>query len=262
MTKAIWLADVLRDAGLKVNELDGWKKRGVGEMGVIRGVICHHTGSNLKGGDSPALGLIKDGRPDLPGPLSQLHLSRDGVFTVVAAGRCNHAGRGYWQGTSSGNSSFIGIEAENDGKGEPWPTIMMDAYARGVAAILRSIGADDVMCVGHKEWALPRGRKVDPTFDMDEFREMVEEAMLSPDGLPSTFRRVATTDPVKVMLRKGSCGESVRELQLALGFAAREIDGDFGPKTDKAVREFQRNHGLTIDGKVGPKTWAILLKGN
>lgn len=262
MTMAIWLADVLRDAGLKVNELNGWKQRGLGQMGVIRGVICHHTGSNPKGGASPALGLIKDGRPDLPGPLSQLHLSRDGVFTVVAAGRCNHAGRGYWQGTDAGNSSFIGIEAENNGKDEGWPPIMMDAYARGVAAILRSVGADDVMCVGHKEWALPRGRKVDPTFDMDEFREMVEEAMLSPDGLPSTSHRIAATDPAKSMLRKGARGESVRELQRALGFTGQAVDGDFGPKTDKAVRKFQQDHGLTIDGKVGPKTWAILLKGN
>src|SRR5580700_4344959 len=50
-----------------------------------------------------------------PGPLAQLGLGRDGTFYVVAAGRCNQAGQGSWQGVTTGNSSFIGIEAENTG---------------------------------------------------------------------------------------------------------------------------------------------------
>ena len=31
-----------------------------------------------------------------------------------------------------------------------------------------------------------------------------------------------------------------------------------GPKTEAAVREFQRSHSLVPDGIVGPKTWAAL----
>ena len=38
-----WLPDVLLDAGLKVALVDGWKERGRGDVGTIRGVLCHHT---------------------------------------------------------------------------------------------------------------------------------------------------------------------------------------------------------------------------
>ena len=49
----------------------------------------------------------------------------------------------------------------------------MDAYKRGVAAILKKIKADPIMCAGHKEYALPPRRKDDPDFDMNEFRMQV-----------------------------------------------------------------------------------------
>ena len=38
-----WLPEVLRGAGLKVAEQPGWTSRGHGEMGRVRGIICHHT---------------------------------------------------------------------------------------------------------------------------------------------------------------------------------------------------------------------------
>ena len=115
---------------------------------------------------------------DLPGPLSQVCLGRDGTFFVMAAGRANHAGAGNWQGVTTGNSRFIGIEAENTGEttgpnADPWPAVQLDAYRRGVAAILKKIKANAIMCCGHKEYALPMGRKSDPTFDMDDLRMQV-----------------------------------------------------------------------------------------
>lgn len=36
------------------------------------------------------------------------------------------------------------------------------------------------------------------------------------------------------------------------------IDGDFGPRTDEAVRNVQRFFGLVVDGIVGPKTWGVI----
>lgn len=250
MSNATWLADVLRAAGLKVIETLGWEAHGRGMMGEIKGVICHHTGPT--GSIESAVELIEKGRPDLAGPLSQLVLDTNGTFYVIAAGRTNHAGRGAWQGVVNGNSQFIGIEARNKGDGSPWPEPQMFAYASGVAAILKHIGADAVMAVGHKEWALPKGRKVDPTFDMIEFREAVEVHMADDKPAPIVPR---TVDPARAMLRKGDHGDSVRQLQ---GLLKIKADGAFGPATEATVKAFQSSHDLTPDGKVGPKTWAAL----
>src|SRR5262245_28962940 len=101
-----WLPNVLLEAGLRVAEQPGWKDRGRSEVGPIKGVICHHTATPNKTSNMPSLRTLIDGRSDLPGPLSQLGLGRDGTFFVIAAGRCNHAGRGNWQGLTNGNQNF------------------------------------------------------------------------------------------------------------------------------------------------------------
>jgi LysM repeat protein len=63
------------------------------------------------------------------------------------------------------------------------------------------------------------------------------------------------------LLRQGSTGEAVRDLQTRLrnaGFDPGNIDGVFGAKTHSAVINFQRNNGLTPDGLVGVLTWTAL----
>ncbi len=50
----------------------------------------------------------------------------------------------------------------------------------------------------------------------------------------------------------------LQELLVAHGFSRLRIDGNFGHITEAAVKAFQRQHGLRIDGCVGPKTWAAL----
>ncbi|MEA2841212.1 MAG: hypothetical protein QOF41_2542 [Methylobacteriaceae bacterium] len=249
-----WLPEVLEEAGLKVAEQPGWRTRGRGEMGTVRGVMCHHT-AGPRTGNMPSLGIITNGRADLPGPLAQLGLGRDGTFYVVAAGRANHAGRGKWQGLTAGNSSFIGIEAENTGVADdhPWPDVQLDAYQRGVAAILEKIGAPAKMCCGHKEYALPPGRKTDPTFDMDPFRAKVG-AVLAGAAPPLLIPPTDHND--RATLRRGARGDDVKDLQTKLNIDP--ADGIFGSHTEAAMREFQRQHGIVPDGIVGPKSWAVL----
>jgi len=62
-------------------------------------------------------------------------------------------------------------------------------------------------------------------------------------------------------LSLGSTGSAVATLQQLLtlkGFSPGGVDGDFGPKTLAAVKAFQHAKGLTVDGVVGPQTWAAL----
>lgn len=66
--------------------------------------------------------------------------------------------------------------------------------------------------------------------------------------------------PAPALLRRGSKGEAVADLQrnlAALGYTL-EVDGAFGPATAEAVMRFQRDHGLPADGIAGPVTQAAL----
>lgn len=84
---------------------------------------------------------------------------------------------------------------------------------------------------------------------------------------PAAWDKYAKADPalmkVKPVLRKGSRGEEVRELQQRLnasGYSCGKVDGIFGQKTLEAVTAFQADRGLAVDGIVGAKTWNELLK--
>jgi peptidoglycan hydrolase-like protein with peptidoglycan-binding domain len=57
------------------------------------------------------------------------------------------------------------------------------------------------------------------------------------------------------MLRRGLIGEPVRILQANLGV---EADGIFGGATDTALREYQREHGLMVDGIAGPDSFTSM----
>ena len=62
----------------------------------------------------------------------------------------------------------------------------------------------------------------------------------------------------EALLRRGSRGEEVRQLQIDLGMTGNEVDGIFGPNTEQTVRNFQQNSGAQVDGIVGPQTRALI----
>ena len=63
------------------------------------------------------------------------------------------------------------------------------------------------------------------------------------------------------MICQGMSGADVEVLQALLkahGYTLAGVGGVFGVSTDKAVRKFQTDNGLVVDGIVGPKTWRAL----
>lgn len=182
-----WLADVLKTYDgpkLTVRELDAWQQYGHGDFRNLWGVMIHHTGNARETPES-----IRRGRPDLPGPLSNLHIAPDGTVTVVAAGVCWHAGQGSYPGLPANAANFhvIGIECawpfdttirENTAWRERWPDPQIIAMRDTTAAILLRLGFDSSRVIGHKEWAGRSQGKWDPgNLDMGWFRGEVTKAM-------------------------------------------------------------------------------------
>lgn len=180
VSKNVGLVNHLRHWGLAVEEKDGWRTRGRPYDFFPRAIIAHHTASGKDSGNFGSDSVVSFGRSDLPGPLCQFLLGRDGKVRIIAAGYANHAGYGGPRAgipANMGNTYTYGIEAENNGLGEPWSKEQLNAYYRLCAALLVWMGTRDVNRVfGHKEWA--PGRKIDPAgIDMNRFREQVKLAL-------------------------------------------------------------------------------------
>ena len=65
----------------------------------------------------------------------------------------------------------------------------------------------------------------------------------------------------RTILKYGDRGVNVLHLQIrltAMGYSVGKIDGIFGIKTLEAVKVFQIEKGLAVDGIVGAKTWAVV----
>jgi peptidoglycan hydrolase-like protein with peptidoglycan-binding domain len=261
MPRQLWIPQVLRDAGLTVKEAPGWDTRGTTTFDPI-GVMWHHTASGTNWTEQSLTRLLVNGRSDLPGPLCHLQLNRDGSYVVIAAGRANHAGTGSWRGITTGNTSFIGIEAANDGVGEPWSTAQLDSYYRGTAALVKYIKGSVDNVIGHKEWTT---RKIDPAgIDMSDARQKVSEVLSGRIPAPVAARpqtpSYTTKRPTLRYLDKGADVRYLQQRLLAHGFDSGLIDGDFGPRTLTEVHKFQTNRRLVSDGIIGPATWAELEK--
>lgn len=178
-----WLAEVLRASGANVIEEGNWYSRGKDEPFDPMGVMLHHDAS-APGPSESMVGMLINGRPDLPGPLCQLWLDYWGTWHVIAGGRANHAGNGPGWGrirADHGNSDAIGIETDHT-TGEAWSTGQVSGGGRHLAALLAALGADpaNALC-GHKEYA--PGRKVDPDpLDMGWLRTVVAAGGAHPEN--------------------------------------------------------------------------------
>lgn len=244
------LPELLRKRGLKVVEVPGWQLRGrpayTGDFNPV-GVLCHHTATGLNWTDKAVVNLLVKGRSDLPGPLSQFGLARDGMVYIVASGRCNHAGDSKASGTvasGDGNSLYIGIEAFNDGFGESYSPAQYDAYVLLCAALSVDITGNSVNTVrGHKETSITG--KPDPRFDMKDFRKKVQAKMTEITTPP-------VVEPEEPEVEEPDIPEVELPERIFTGFGLwKWFSGK--PKTTQIVRPGPGNHAWTkLDLKKEP----------
>lgn len=241
----------LRRWGLKVEQEDGWRFRGRPYTFAPRAIICHHTASGSQTGNFGSLRVVRDGRSDLPGPLCQFLLGRDGTVRIIAGGHANHAGYGgpiAGIPENLGNTFAWGIEAENNGVGEPWSKAQLNAYYRLCAALLDLMGTKDVSkVIGHKEWT---SRKIDPAgIDMDHFRSQVKKALQPGDSRP-----VVHLSRLKPCKRNKDVVRVKRRLTRRGFFRAGNLTNYFGAGTLKAYQRWQLHlgyEGTDADGLPG-----------
>lgn len=102
------------------------------------------------------------------------------------------------------------------------------------------LGAGDILCTASS------GHTVVVLTDGPKYEGAVEEPKLALGAR---------------VLRRGMDGADVTELQIrlkAVGFDPGEVDGDYGPRTEGAVRALQKAGGVTVDGRFGPVSLAVL----
>jgi peptidoglycan hydrolase-like protein with peptidoglycan-binding domain len=97
---------------------------------------------------------------------------------------------------------------------------------------------------------------------IDETKDIkVEDLQTQAPSQESVTEAPSSETPTSIAATEGFEEPSVKEMQQALknaGLYQGKVDGVLGPKTQKAIEDFQAQNGLVIDGKVGPKTWGKL----
>lgn len=246
-----------------------------------KGIMVHSTGANnpnLKRYVGPNDGLLGENKY---GNHWNQAMSRqvcvhafigklaDGSIATYQTLPWNHRG---WHCGGAGNNTHISFEICEDGLTDA--TYFAKVYKEAVelcAYLCKeyNLSADTIIChsEGHKKGIASNHGDVMHWFpkfgkSMDTFRADVK-ALLNKEAAPAKTNTVTVNLDV---LQKGSKGKQVEALQRLLsthGYnlgSKNPFDGDFGSKTEAAVKAYQKANGLTVDGIVGAKTWASLLK--
>jgi hypothetical protein len=186
---------VLRAEGIDVHEHSGWRTHNrdsaTGKtFGPVHGVLIHHTAGH------DDMEYCYRGSSALPGPLCHSWLGKTAGLWMIGHGRANHAGMvdsdviaaliaettlpkdDY--ANMDGNDLLYGLEMENYGDGkDPWPASQYAIAVKWAAAICRKHGWTEKSVAGHKE---VQPGKIDPTFDMDDFRAAVKVQLATKPG--------------------------------------------------------------------------------
>lgn len=298
-----WLNDCVptlqKNLGGKFKLYNGYatRSRSSGGFDRICGIVIHHDADPFGGSDDSVLRYEYDTSQDRP--IGNFHVQRDADIWMGAAGASNHAGQGGPVTTSkgtvplnAGNKFLIGIEASNNGIGEPWNKYQLESYLNLVAELCKFYKLNPLTDVyGHWTWCLPScpGRKIDPagptlaypkfggttgknSWNINEFNKEVQ-ARISTTPIPGPippdtgdYSWMASLPTIK----KGNTGPYVERMQHLLAAAGfmdpantANYDGVWGNGTETAKVKFDAAHGLTPSPPTdcGPKSWESLMTG-
>jgi hypothetical protein len=189
------LLEALRDDGLTVKELAGWKTRGgTWKHGKPIGLMQHHTAAPVPFPVSKLSGtLIK----------CNINTKPDGTVWLVSYGACNYSSgsglsvvlnevlagtspkknakdRGFAAGDddTNGNPLFWNFENDHLGDGSPMPAVQSDAIVRASRISLEHLGLSGAeRMISHAEWT---ARKQDPFWNGD--RRVIEQIRAATEG--------------------------------------------------------------------------------
>lgn len=171
-----------------------------------------------------------------------------------------------------GTGSGTGANGTGPTTGTPsYPGVALQLGTQGRDVILwqraLGIGADGYFGPGTlaatRAWQHQQGLTVTGTVGIDSWRRMFPGADVRAPGSgssgSSTVTSVSTTPAYPGQpLRRGSRGTAVVNWQQALGVVA---DGVFGPQTERATQNWQRQNDLTADGVVKAADWEEMFGG-
>jgi len=185
-----------------------------------------------------------------------------------------------WHCAGKGNQTHIAFEICEPSPSKETPEVVQAIYARVLylcVHLCKLYGLQAQQIVSHAEghrlgiannhadvghwW----GKGAWKGYSMDRLRADVAAALQDESCLPKPPESAPPAAQIPATLRKGSHGSDVVLLQkklLALGYdlGMSGVDGKFGNLTRYAVKCFQNDKKLTVDGIVGRQTWRALLE--
>jgi hypothetical protein len=256
-----------------------------------KGIMVHSTGANnpwLKRYVGPDDGLLGKNAYNNHWNNSDPSVCVHGFIGKLADGRIatyqtlpwDHRA---WHAGGSANDTHISFEICEDAlkDGEYFQKVYHEAIELCVYLChMFGLTEKDIIChsEGHKKGIASNHGDVMHWFpnhgkSMDTFRADVKALL---EGADKPSEPVQKEEPKKVettkevctveikILRKGDKGNEVKAMQILLAgngckCGSSGADGDFGPATEGALKEYQQKKNLEVDAICGPATWASLL---
>ena len=228
----------------------------------INGVVIHHVaGTN---------GLSYVANTNARNSHPTYHIANSGAVTGIV-----HPDRRPYSTAGEPDPNAVTFEIDNSSVGGDWPvsSSALDALidvivyhasqspraGQGFALNDKARVQSEFFIAWHSQY---KATACPGSFLMSQLDYIVSECNKRASGKPSipsvpSVPSVSTGKPrLGKWLKNGSTGDNVRYLQAALG--GLKVDGIFGSITEKAVRKFQRQQKIQVDGVVGSQTWSRL----